>query len=278
MSISPDYDLFSFIPDELKKPILYQALKQDGNLAWRTVCKDWTRFELIDPILTQCWNDFKNVSIRAQLIEDKNVQNKQPQNNKERFRELHQCFKKEFSLGSSPIAPIVVPDQYFAYENESLMTIWNDAIWPQISLYVHQLDDVNEVREYLRSTDVNILKILEDICTLDARNLNIKCIPEEIRFLPNLNMLILSGNNLTELPAFLGNLRNVQHLWVSQNSLQKFPDNFHTWTHLLELDVNDNPLSIEVYAQLDKWSKECHMCTPKDLWYVNEQNYRMIYS
>lgn len=249
---------FSNIPNDLSKVIVYNAFVYEGNFNLLAVCKNWSNF--LDPLIAQCWSHFTTVSMRASLIEERHQSDTLPPNFKERFCELKEYAKREFSLNMGPVAPMIIPDQYFVYENDSLMKLWHTAIWPQISEFFQQLDNPiewnnpNDVRNFLRSPDPTIRAKLNAIKDIKADGCELSVIPEEICCLPGVQRLVLSNNNIQIIPEFLGRLKNIQSLIMPGNKFVKFPDDFASWTHINELVIyNNENIKEEGNAQLDAW-------------------------
>lgn len=72
----------------------------------------------------------------------------------------------------------------------------------------------------------------------------------EIRHLLKLNYLDLSDNNLTGLPAELGQLNNLEVLDVSNNKLTGLPLELGNLTQLRILDLTGNPYSEQDLNQI----------------------------
>ena len=68
-------------------------------------------------------------------------------------------------------------------------------------------------------------------------------LPTSIHRLTKLESLFLDGNKLTELPAEIGDLRELRVLSVSNNQLVGLPTSIQRLTTLLELDLDGNKLT-----------------------------------
>ena len=106
---------------------------------------------------------------------------------------------------------------------------------------------------------------------LKLDNLGLTRIPDEVRSLPRLQYLDLSGNqlahlpswldeqrdlrwldvgdnSLTEVPTWIGGLSRLQCLWLHSNQLTRLPEALATLTDLIRLNISSNPL-----AELPGW-------------------------
>ena len=77
-------------------------------------------------------------------------------------------------------------------------------------------------------------------------------IPAEIGNLTNLTDLDLSGNQLTEIPAEILNLTNLTKLDLSYNNLTELPAEILNLTNLTSLDLLHNNLT-ELPAEIRNW-------------------------
>lgn len=89
--------------------------------------------------------------------------------------------------------------------------------------------------------EVFVLKHLE---ILKLRNNPIKFIPEEIKQMQSLKVLIMSFNLLTALPAGLFALPNLEGLDVSYNELEDIPNAIGNLSHLTYLNLEGNLLYV----------------------------------
>jgi Leucine-rich repeat (LRR) protein len=87
---------------------------------------------------------------------------------------------------------------------------------------------------------------------LDLSNKGISYFPNEIFALEQLEILILSGNQLTSIDTRIENLTNLKILDVSNNSIMDLPIELIKLTSLQALSVSGNPLYNKFEALLDK--------------------------
>ena len=74
-------------------------------------------------------------------------------------------------------------------------------------------------------------------------NITIEQLAFLIPFLKQVEYLSLSGNELTELPAEIGQLRNLRFLMLDSNRLTELPDSIGNLTNIEDLFVNNNQLT-----------------------------------
>ncbi|NES87329.1 MAG: GTPase, partial [Moorea sp. SIO2B7] len=82
-----------------------------------------------------------------------------------------------------------------------------------------------------------------NLTTLDLSGNELTELPEFIGNLSNLTTLDLSGNELTELPEFIGNLSNLTRLDLSRLQLTKLPEFIGNLSNLTTLDLSGNELT-----------------------------------
>ena len=85
-------------------------------------------------------------------------------------------------------------------------------------------------------------RVNKDITELDLSNNNLEHLPESIGNLTNLQILYLLSNELESLPESIGNLTNLQILYLHDNNLESLPESIGNLTNLQDLDLNENDL------------------------------------
>ena len=78
---------------------------------------------------------------------------------------------------------------------------------------------------------------------LDVRNNQLVGLPSSIQKLNKLEQLYLDGNNFTELPAEIGDLKELRQLHVSNNQLVGLPTSIQKLNRLLGLCLDGNKLT-----------------------------------
>jgi Leucine-rich repeat (LRR) protein len=83
---------------------------------------------------------------------------------------------------------------------------------------------------------------------LSKTSINLSCkglseLSESIGNLQNLQRLFLGNNNLNSLPESIGNLQNLKVLDLDNNNLSSLPKSIGNLQHLQRLDLEDNNLS-----------------------------------
>lgn len=82
------------------------------------------------------------------------------------------------------------------------------------------------------------------VVELDLSGLGLTELPPEIGNLTNLEKLWLDHNELTELPPEIGNLTNLQFLSLDQNALTELPHSFGQLQGLQGLSLESNQFSV----------------------------------
>ena len=73
-------------------------------------------------------------------------------------------------------------------------------------------------------------------------NNEIKQLSPELRYLRSLEVLCLSGNQLTKLPGFIGGLRRLKRLYLTHNRIKVIPEQLQNLRNLEELYLDHNCL------------------------------------
>lgn len=97
---------------------------------------------------------------------------------------------------------------------------------------------------------LNLLAFAQAVYPCDGTTTNLDLSSRGLTVLPDLSMctalttLILHNNQLTALPAWIGQLINLQSLTVSFNRLAVFPPEIYPLVNLQSLDLNGNQITI----------------------------------
>jgi internalin A len=77
---------------------------------------------------------------------------------------------------------------------------------------------------------------------LDLSNLELRALPESLRQLHNLELLVLRRNKLSKLPEWFGELTSLKALVLAENRLTSLPEEISECQNLVFLRVEDNEL------------------------------------
>jgi len=96
--------------------------------------------------------------------------------------------------------------------------------------------------------EAHICEILENIYEIKATSLSLdnrklSTLPDCIGNLKNLEYLYLGYNQLTELPESIGELTKLNYLYLFENQLTSLPESIGQLTELNKLDIGSNQLS-----------------------------------
>ncbi|MBE8999850.1 leucine-rich repeat domain-containing protein [Nostoc sp. LEGE 12447] len=96
-------------------------------------------------------------------------------------------------------------------------------------------------------TNEELLQIIEQavrnkVTKLDLSGKGLITLPSEIGQLTNLQTLYLNNNQLSSLPSEIGQLTNLQTLYLNNNQLSSLPSEIGQLTNLQSLDLSTNPL------------------------------------
>jgi len=103
------------------------------------------------------------------------------------------------------------------------------------------MEAINWLAQFPKYSDITLEELFE-ITELDLTGENIKELPAEIGQFTNLNVLNLSDNKLTKLPAEIGQLINLTDLYLEMNNLRKIPEEIGNLINLDVLNLEGNLL------------------------------------
>jgi len=90
---------------------------------------------------------------------------------------------------------------------------------------------------------------------LSIQRNQIKSLPPEIGNLTNLEFLYLGYNALTVLPDEIGLLTNLKYLNIGKNNLTELPESIGNLTHLIELKVINSGIFMQLPASISNLSR-----------------------
>ncbi len=124
--------------------------------------------------------------------------------------------------------------------SEELVKRWNSGYEPvqEYIIEVYKKELFTLPKEYIDSIEFNNIKIRE----LDLDYNKLGCLPDSIGELKNLETLYLRGNKLECLPVSIGELKNLETLYLSHNNLGCLPDSIGELKNLEYLNLDYNKL------------------------------------
>jgi Leucine-rich repeat (LRR) protein len=105
-------------------------------------------------------------------------------------------------------------------------------------------DSTNGLSPYeIALQHIETAQIDSTIVRLDLSGIGLAELPPEIGNLTNLEMLFLHNNQLSSLPPEIGNLSNLERLGLYNNQLSSLPPEIGNLSNLINLDLSHNQLS-----------------------------------
>ena len=126
----------------------------------------------------------------------------------------------------------------------------------------NQLTNVDEVAslsglKWLRLND-NRLSSLPDLSKLSSlrriyiKNNRFAAVPEQLKGLPALTDIDLSGNPIKEIPAWLVEKKGLKNVSLSRTHVTKLPENLDAWKSLKSLQLGELNISAAEMARIRK--------------------------
>lgn len=223
MSIINLNDFYSFLLDFILKDVIVG----EGTLKCRAVCKHWKTLvdERIFKIIVQQLQDkIKSIpaafglrNIVIQFTDEVNPINKMT------FTcdvQKVQQFCNALSTAIGPKAKKLITSaeeiNTLIQKDTNLHILW-EAIQKEID--VPSLETIEEISFYMsENTD-----LLDEIISIDLSGVQMTSVPEEFKFLTNLQFLYLNDNFIKSVPWEIGNFEDLQRLHLSNNELKCIP-------------------------------------------------------
>ena len=141
-----------------------------------------------------------------------------------------------------------IPVEVFSIPNLSILEIENSAI----KSIPKELGHLSKL-EHLSITDCLIITLpksvgrLQKLSELELRDNHIDHLPSELANLGNLTLLSISNwnegqNNLEDFPSWIGQLKSLSQLGLSNINIKRLPKEIGKLTNLSILDLSSNPL------------------------------------
>jgi Leucine-rich repeat (LRR) protein len=103
------------------------------------------------------------------------------------------------------------------------------------------------------SAKISVLSKLTTLVELDLYDNLFREIPASIGQLKQIKILRLGSNELKTIPATIGDMISLEYLDLGDNELKTIPDNLKNLTNLKHIIIGGNPLPKETVAQLKEW-------------------------
>ncbi len=202
----------------------------------------------------------KNLKIEADLVLFLYI-NDFVQKDLEEQKEIKSILKNDYPEYKSAYVdkPIVSADIIIAKQKHggSNLTVKLDLLKDMAIFYMQEKLEETKKQEIFKEID-EILKDYEegykyryglpfkkeyyiDLDIIDAYELNLSKIPNEIYKLKDLRILRLQKNNLTSLSKKISTFKNLETICLCDNKLTKLPKNLITLKNLTELGLCNNP-------------------------------------
>ena len=120
--------------------------------------------------------------------------------------------------------------------------------------------------ENITINDINVFNNMKeedypDITLLVLSDEEIIDIPESVSSLHNLQMLFLSKNQITVIPEFIGSLHNLKYLSLCNNKMTVIPESIGSLHNLQTLNLSENQIKI-----IPDWISSLHNLRKLDLY------------
>jgi leucine-rich repeat protein SHOC2 len=171
------------------------------------------------------WNNWVNYQYERGFFKDMHVRINLPSNEEAKIKELPEgiglmTWLEEVNLYGNKIEKL--PESFFKLKNLKKLNLKGNRIAVLPDLFAS----------------------LSELTHLNLGSIEFSVIPESIFSLKNLVHLDLSWNrNLAVLSPFIGNLANLEELYLETNLIQELPKEFSNLTKLKKLTLNRNEFS-----------------------------------
>ena len=179
----------------------------------------------------------------------------------EEMPEGHFLFSEHqgYAYASFPLDAGDDPPVWTNYRDELVFELAYDRFTDFLSAQIDEADRVTGSVHVVRPKTLDELVIPDErvVRLSTSGSLTWRQLPNRVRAFTNLTTLMLSFNQVTELPSWLGELARLETLYLNQNALTVLPDCFAELRSLKTLLLNDNPLrqlppSIGTLASLER--------------------------
>ena len=282
--ISPEADLISDLPDEMKMCIfdyldikdVLQMSRSSGsfynlakdNLFWKqkAIQIGIPDKDLVDATSSSIKEQFVKISTVAKglhlsssvsgFITIENLKNNLSEINKKKcsdFMKVWEKIIKQLKLSSTDLS---IPEKVKTIENP-------DMLDEMFSEWIEDKKDSINSLTYLSLENLNLSFLppligkLSKLKALDLDNNQLSSLPESIGDLSKLQKLGLNNNQFSSLPKYISNLGALLWLHLNNNQLSSLPEFIGNLGALLWLGLNNNNLS-SLPKSMDKL-RSCHI-------------------
>src|SRR3990172_531193 len=244
---SPQFSCFPYLPPEMQTIVLKFAFLEN-LLEARVVCKNWKA--LIDNCITEEWRRTKKISPKGVVPLTEMMISIEVANPDAPsfifFRRLNECFNDTFGVRITSKEVPVLTSQISELqrrandvEDQSLLTIWEE-IQKQLNL-AHPPQTPAEIRRWM--IDPANIEQLNTITRLFVQDKNLRTIPPEIRFLPQLKQLCFYNNKITRIPDAIGELSKLEILNLANNFISHIPHSIKKLSLLRDIHLYNNKIT-----------------------------------
>lgn len=129
------------------------------------------------------------------------------------------------------------------WEDESLVLLWNNGIWPRLSNMWTKPTTAEEIRTWLTDPE-NAIHLGDWFQGLGLHNSAAKAVPPEIINFTHLKGINLNDDKIKFVPEFLRNIPTLEYINLRKNHICGIPDSTFKCKFLTDINLSENRISI----------------------------------